>query len=113
MTENGPCYVNEYSNGTFLNPYSLNQFSNVLYIDQPNQVGYSYSTYMNSTVNFLNTNPSNNGITPLSAYDGKVPAENTTFKYGVFADQNQKYTANTTAIAARQVWHFMQAWLTK
>lgn len=33
--ENGPCYVNEWGNGTVLNPDSWNSNANILWIDQP------------------------------------------------------------------------------
>lgn len=113
VTENGPCYVNEFSNDTILNPYSLNQHSNVLYIDQPVQAGFSYSTFMNSTFNFNNLNPYASSITPVDAYDGEVPAENATFKYGIWADQDPNRTANTTENAMKPLWHFLQGWLEK
>lgn len=113
MTENGPCYVNEFSNGTFLNPYSLNQHSNVLYIDQPVQAGFSYSTFMNSTFDFNDFDPYATSITPIDSYDGNVPAENATFKYGIWADQNPDRTANTTENAMKPLWHFLQGWFEK
>ena len=40
--ENGPCKVNPDSNSTTTNPRSWNAYSNMLYIDQPVQTGYSY-----------------------------------------------------------------------
>ncbi|THX22531.1 alpha/beta-hydrolase [Aureobasidium pullulans] len=110
MTENGPCYVNEYSNDTVLNPYSLNENSNVLYIDQPVQAGFSYSSLHNSTYNFLALDTSVSPVTPMDAYDGNIPPENSTFKYGVWADQSSSHTASTTMDAARPVWHFLQSW---
>ncbi|THZ26063.1 alpha/beta-hydrolase [Aureobasidium pullulans] len=110
MTENGPCYINEYSNDTILNPYSLNENSNVLYIDQPVQAGFSYSSFYNSTYNFLTLDTSVSPVTPMDAYDGDVPPENSTFKYGVWADQSRRHTASTTMDAARPVWHFLQSW---
>jgi hypothetical protein len=113
MTENGPCYVNEYSNDTILNPYSLNEHSNVLYIDQPVQAGFSYSTFMNSTFNFVNPSPYVSSITPMETYDGDVPAENATFKYGVWADQSPSRTANTTENAMKPLWQFLQGWIEK
>ncbi|KEQ73118.1 alpha/beta-hydrolase, partial [Aureobasidium namibiae CBS 147.97] len=111
MTENGPCYVNEFSNDTILNPFSLNQHSNVLYIDQPVQAGFSYSTFMNSTFDFLNPNPYVSSITPMEAYNGDIPAQNATFKYGVWADQSPSRTANTTENAIKPLWQFLQGWL--
>ncbi|KAK0754551.1 Alpha/Beta hydrolase protein [Schizothecium vesticola] len=39
---NGPCIVQPDSNSTVLNPWSWNKVSNMLYIDQPVQTGFSY-----------------------------------------------------------------------
>ncbi|KAG2345234.1 alpha/beta-hydrolase [Suillus weaverae] len=48
--ENGPCVVNADRNSTTLNPYSWNNLSNMIYIDQPIGTGFSYGTdTVNST----------------------------------------------------------------
>lgn len=48
--ENGPCLVNSDGKTTKYNPYSYNNVSNMIYIDQPIGTGFSYGTSnVNST----------------------------------------------------------------
>lgn len=48
--ENGPCYVNPDNVTTVINKYSWNNVSNMIYIDQPMNTGFSYgSAVVNST----------------------------------------------------------------
>jgi carboxypeptidase D len=61
---------------------------------------------------YLADDPTFTGNTPFEAYKGQVPAENTTFKYGVLPSNDPLHTANTTGLAARTMWHFSQAWFT-
>ncbi|TCD63307.1 hypothetical protein EIP91_005688 [Steccherinum ochraceum] len=48
--EHGPCQVNPDGNTTVLNPFSWNNISNMIYIDQPIGTGFSFGTVdVNST----------------------------------------------------------------
>ncbi|KAL1982279.1 hypothetical protein VTN96DRAFT_1588 [Rasamsonia emersonii] len=86
--ENGPCKVNPDSNSTYLNPFSWNNYANILYIDQPNQLVDDFP-------------------------DGSVPTQNNTFYVGTFPSMNYKTTANGTENAARAFWEFAQIWFTE
>ncbi|PIA19775.1 alpha/beta-hydrolase [Coemansia reversa NRRL 1564] len=44
LTELGPCLVSEKGDKTVINPYGWNQNANLLFIDQPTNVGFSYGT---------------------------------------------------------------------
>jgi hypothetical protein len=82
----------------------------MLYIDQPNEVGWSYDTPMNGTLNITSGN-----VTPLqpgapipnqvlgSLLVGTFPTGN---NFGVGTPNS----ANTTQNAARALWHFAQVW---
>jgi carboxypeptidase C (cathepsin A) len=114
-SDGGPCYVLNDSNSTESNPWSWNENSNMLYVDQPVTAGFSYSKAINSTWNFLwdGSDGTTTPVVPLEAYNGSVPAENSTLLYGTFPDQNPALTANNSVIAARALWHFAQLWFTE
>lgn len=76
FAENGPCFVNADSNSTRLSEWSWNNEVNMLYLDQPAQVGFSYDTLQNVTRNLIN-----NTIVLLNETD-VVPAQNTTLLTG-------------------------------
>ncbi|KAL3488298.1 Alpha/Beta hydrolase protein [Aspergillus germanicus] len=103
MQENGPCRVNGDSNSTELNPWSWNNHVNMLYIDQPSQVGFSYDVPTNGTYDQLT------GIRDVTPYL-TVPEQNNTFYVGTFPSLNASTSANTTENAARALWHFAQTW---
>ncbi|KAJ5099821.1 hypothetical protein N7532_006822 [Penicillium argentinense] len=107
MQENGPCRVNEDSNSTELNPWSWNNYVNMLYIDQPNQVGFSYDTPTNGTYDQINM------AWDVSGWKHGVPEQNNTFYVGTTTSGNQLASANTTQNAARSLWHFAQTWFSE
>ncbi|KAK5000157.1 hypothetical protein LTR66_000930 [Elasticomyces elasticus] len=107
-SENGPCYIGSDSNSTYINPWSWNNHVNILYIDQPNQVGFSYDTLTNGTLDLVS-----NTITPMDFSNGIPFQPNNTVTVGTFGSQDPNSTANNTVNGARALWHFAQAWLTE
>ncbi|KAJ5665072.1 uncharacterized protein N7477_007520 [Penicillium maclennaniae] len=107
MQENGPCLVNADSNSTELNPWSWNNYVNMLYIDQPNQVGFSYDVATNGTFDQLGAGWN------VSKWEHGVPVQNNTFYVGTTTSQNAQASANGTENAARSLWHFAQTWFTE
>ncbi|KAH8596918.1 Alpha/Beta hydrolase protein [Bisporella sp. PMI_857] len=104
LQENGPCFIGNDSNSTYLNPWSWNNEVNMLYLDQPTQVGFSYDVITNGTYN-----ASSRVITPTDFSEG-FPTPNNTYMVGTFSSQNGNFTANSTIHAAHALWHFAQTW---
>lgn len=104
LVENGPCSVNYDSNSTTLNPWSWNNEVNMLYLDQPVQVGLSYDTLQNVTVN-LRT-----GATTILNDTQPIPEQNSSFLVGTFPSQKANDTAFGSLNGARALWHFAQTW---
>lgn len=128
LRENGPCFVADDSATTYLNPWSWNNEANMLYIDQPAQVGFSYDVLTNATVRLRRSSSSEDGIDGEPDYYEIVPTNftsggggeeppdfgklvNLTAGVGTFGSQRaDRGTANTTARAAHSLWHFAQTW---
>lgn len=103
--ENGPCHVNGDSNSTYLNEWSWNEHVNMLYIDQPVQVGNSYDELFNGTYD-----QTTGEVTLMDFSDGDVPEQNWTTLVGTFPSQELWAAPNNTENAARSMWHFAQVW---
>lgn len=96
--------INDDSNSTSLNPWSFNNEVNMLYIDQPNQVGFSWDILTNGTLDVTS-----NIINPQD-FSHDIPEQNNTFYVGTFPSQNPGNTANDTQSAAKALWVFAQTW---
>ncbi|KFY93110.1 hypothetical protein V498_04554 [Pseudogymnoascus sp. VKM F-4517 (FW-2822)] len=108
LQENGPCFIGADSNSTYLNPWSWNNEVNILYLDQPAQVGFSYDVLTNITVDLTQEGELKKMI-PTDFTDG-IPEQNNTFYVGTVGSQLLGKTANTTVHAAHALWHFAQTW---
>ncbi|KAI0871702.1 carboxypeptidase S1 [Hypoxylon argillaceum] len=108
LEENGPCFVGPDSQSTYLNPWSWNNEVNMLYIDQPTQVGFSYDELINGTAT-VSEDGEGFKVKPADFSNG-VPESNMTYHVGTFSSQRITQTANSTAQAAHAFWHFAQTW---
>ncbi|KAF7924148.1 uncharacterized protein EAE97_010760 [Botrytis byssoidea] len=108
FNENGPCEVIEVAQGKFATEardWGWDRASNMLYIDQPNQVGFSYDTPTNCSLDLLTSDL----YTPQQTLPNSQPAD--TFLNGTFSSLNVNNTANTTEIAGMAIWHMLQGFL--
>ncbi|KAH8647247.1 serine carboxypeptidase [Xylariales sp. PMI_506] len=112
LQENGPCFINSDSKSTYLNPWSWNNEVNMLYLDQPVQVGFSYDVPTNGSRRVVDLGDAwglEMESVPEDFSDG-VPESNLTSHVGTFSSQKLSQTADTTAHAAHALWHFAQTW---
>ncbi|KAF2715244.1 alpha/beta-hydrolase [Pleomassaria siparia CBS 279.74] len=103
LRENGPCHINSDSNSTRLNEWSWNNEVNMLYLDQPVQVGLSYDTLTNITLS------SEDGV-QLADFSSGVPEQNNTFYVGTYASNNRNTTTQGSVNSAAALWNFAQVW---
>ncbi|PFH56401.1 hypothetical protein XA68_16551 [Ophiocordyceps unilateralis] len=106
---NGPCEVVEKGLGqydTVAREWGWDRASNMLYIDQPNHVGFSYDTPSNGTYSVLNSSISTPPIPPDGLLSSWASIN------GTFGTASPNSTANSTEAAAMAVWHLLQGFLT-
>lgn len=106
--ENGPCEVIEIASGKFgtrARDWGWDRSSNIVYVDQPNKVGFSYDVPTNGSLNLFTSEI----LIPPSNVPADQPSY--TFLNGTFSSNAGNRTANTTEIAAHTVWHLLQGFL--
>jgi hypothetical protein len=112
--ELGPCEVVLLPNGSYGTQPRLwgwDRSTNLLFIDQPTQTGFSYDERVNASVDYKNYDPfaRESRMQPPQPLPEGVPAWR--FKNGTFASGLGSNTQQSTAIAARACWHFLQSFL--
>ncbi|OAX81189.1 hypothetical protein ACJ72_04469 [Emergomyces africanus] len=109
--EVGPCEAVEISRdriATRARDWGWDRASNLLFVDQPVQAGFSYDSLRNGWLDLL----SSSYTFPLSPVPpGQAERTSSTFLNGTFSSHDVGMTANTTAIASRAVWHMLQGFL--
>ncbi|KAK4219979.1 putative carboxypeptidase [Rhypophila decipiens] len=108
FTGAGPCEVVEKGADrleTVAREWGWDRASNMVFFDQPNQVGFSFDSPTNKSVDFQFGNFTQ---VPQSVPKGRNPL---TFLNGTFPTYNPANTANTSSQAAMAMWHAMQVFL--
>jgi carboxypeptidase C (cathepsin A) len=111
--EIGPCEIVQLPNGSYSTqprPFGWDRSSNLLFIDQPTQTGFSYDELVNVSVDFSKDKPF---VNERRVSPSPLPPDTPAWRYmnGTFSSGQDENTQNSTAIAARACWHFLQGFL--
>lgn len=101
--ENGPCGI-DIDGNVYNNPYSWNNVTNMLYIDQPTQTGFSYSIPVPGYVD-----PDTGDIIELP--DNTCPDYAQNLSCGTYSYPDLTLTANSTGNAAPNFWKTLQGFM--
>ncbi|KAF1977510.1 alpha/beta-hydrolase [Bimuria novae-zelandiae CBS 107.79] len=106
--EMGPCEVVQLEDGSYetqANVWGWDRSSNLLFIDQPTQVGFSYDQPVNVSIDYLTDSIEDEPEELLFDYPPWGLLN------GTLASGDSENTENSTVIAARAAWHFLQGFL--
>jgi carboxypeptidase C (cathepsin A) len=106
--EMGPCEVLQLEDGTYgtrANVWGWDRSSNLLFIDQPTQVGFSYDHPVNVSWDLI----SEYIVEPPTSLPEEAPSWS--FLNGTLATGKKNNVEDSTVIAARAAWHFLQGFL--
>lgn len=111
--EMGPCEIMQLPNGSYSTQPRLwgwDRGSNLLFIDQPTQTGFSYDERVNAAIDLSKDFPYSleSRMVPAPLAPGTPTWRNVN---GTFASGRQVDTQRSTALAARACWHFLQGFL--
>lgn len=101
--ELGPCFIDKDGNPSN-NPFSWTNMSNMLFIDHPTQVGFSYSIPVPAY-----TDGYSGQVTVLP--DKTCPDYATKWKCGTYSYFNQSLTADSTPAAAPSMYKTLQGFM--
>ncbi|PGH08524.1 hypothetical protein AJ80_07844 [Polytolypa hystricis UAMH7299] len=106
--QTGPCEVVEAGKNklsTRAREWSWDRSSNLLFIDQPVQSGFSFDTLTNGSLDLITSEYISS---PMESPRNQAPY---TFLNGTFSSHNTSMLTNTTATSAMASWHMLQAFL--
>ncbi|KAJ5837123.1 Peptidase S10 serine carboxypeptidase [Penicillium robsamsonii] len=104
--EHGPCKANADSSTTRLNQWSWSSGSDMLYLDQSVQTGFSYDILEEGTQSAFGE-----VLLDVGPQSAKSPTPGS--RRGFFSSNDPKQTANSTQSVTQSTWLYLQIWLAK